>query len=394
MIAFLAALSGLSAVAIDVMLPAMGEMREAFGLEPDSTRISFVVTTYLLGLGAGQVLYGPLADRFGRRPALFLGLSLYVVAAAAVVFSPSLTLVFVARFVMGVGAASPRAMSMAIARDRWEGDAMARVMTLVMVFFLLSPAIAPLLGEALLVTGRWEAIFVFAGVFGGGVALWTARFEETLDPADRLPLTFARTARSARIVFGSRWALGYALVLLFDMSAFFVYLSSSELLFDDVFDRGSQFAVFFALGALVMAGANVGASRLIPRVGAVPMIRVVGFAYVVLAGAFFAVTVAASGRPSFWVWVVLLIALNALHSTIMPTANALAMQPLGKLAGTGSGVIGTLTMVGGSIAASFVNRTIDGSATPMALAYVVFGVLVVVAMRWARGGSPAPLASG
>jgi DHA1 family bicyclomycin/chloramphenicol resistance-like MFS transporter len=391
LVAFLAALSGLSALGIDVLLPGLSDIRSAFGLAPDSTRVSLIVTTYLFGLGTGQVLYGPLADRFGRKPAVLLGLGMYAAGAIGSGLSPSLEVMLAFRFVMGLGAASPRAMSLTIARDRFSGDAMTRVVSLVMLFFQLSPAIAPLIGEGLLVIGSWQTIFVFATGMAVLTMIWTTRFEETLAPERRLPLTFARTARSARAIFGSRWALGHGLVLMFEFTAFYVYLSSSELIFDDVFGRGSQFAVFFALGALLQATANLMASRIAPRMGTSRlMVRVVA-SYVVTGFVFLMVTVAADGQPNFWLWLALLWLLNSLHALVLTMANSLAMQPLAAFAGTGSGVIGTMSMMGGAIMASLVAATINGSATPMAVAYSGFGLLAGLSLWWARGGSDAPI---
>jgi len=391
LIAFLAALSGLSAMGIDVLLPGLGDIRSAFDLAPDSTRVSLVVTTYLFGLGTGQVLYGPLADRFGRKPAVLLGLGMYAAGAIGSGLSPSLEVMLACRFVMGLGAASPRAMSLTIARDRFSGDAMTRVVSLVMLFFQLSPAIAPLIGEGLLAIGSWQTIFAFAAGMAVLVMVWTTRFKETLTPERRLPLTFARTGRSARAVVGSRWALGHGLVLMFEFTAFYVYLSSSELIFDDVFGRGSQFALFFALGALLQAAANLAASRIAPLMGTSRLMVRVVVSYVVTGFVFLGVTVAADGQPNFWLWLVLLWILNSLHALVLTMANSLAMQPLAAFAGTGSGVIGTMSMMGGAIMASLVAATINGSATPMAAAYCGFGLLAGLSLWWARGGSDAPI---
>lgn len=391
LIAFLAALSGLSALGIDVLLPALGDIRAAYDLAPDSTRVSLVVTTYLFGLGIGQVVYGPIADRFGRKPAVLAGLSLYAAGAIGAGLSPSLEAMLAFRFVMGLGAASPRAMSLTIARDRFSGDAMTRVMSLVMLFFQLSPAVAPLLGAGLLVVGSWQLIFGFAAVMALLTMLWTTRFRETLAPERRLPLTFARTLRSAKAIGGSRWALGHGLVLMFEFTAFYVYLSSSELVFDDVFDRGELFAVSFAIGALVQAAANLIASRLAPVIGTARLIVGVMTGYVGVGAAMLVVTVAAGGHPNFWLWLALLWTLNALHALVLTSANSLAMQPLAAFAGTGSGLIGTMSMMGAAIISSFVAATIHGSATPMSLAYFVFGLLAAGSLWWARGGSPAPV---
>jgi DHA1 family bicyclomycin/chloramphenicol resistance-like MFS transporter len=284
-------------------------------------------------------------------------------------------------------------MAMAVARDRWHGDAMARVMALVMMFFMLAPAVAPLFGQAILALGPWEAIFVFMALVGVALGVWSYRFEETLAPADRIPLTFERTRRSAGIVVGSRWAMGHGLLVMFEMGAFVTYLGSSELIFDDVFDRGDQFAFFFAGGALVMAASNLAVSRLIPRLGTERVMLFITVGYVVAAGLFLLLTASAGGSPSFWWWIAVLVVLNALHSVILPTANSLAMQPLGRFAGTGSGIIGTLSTVGGAVLASVVSATVDGSATPLSVAYFVFGTAALASLLWGRAGSSSALGS-
>jgi len=394
LIAFLGALSGLSAMGIDVLLPGLSNIRAAYDLPPDSTQVSLIITVYLFGLGTGQIFFGPIADRFGRKPTVLIGLGLFAASAIGSALAPTLTVMLVFRFVMGVGAASPRAMSLAIARDRFSGDAMTRVVSLVMLFFQLSPAVAPLLGEGLLVIGPWQGIFVFAASAAVVVMLWTTTFAETLAEDRRLPLTFARTAQSARAIVGSRWAFGHGLVLMFEFTAFYVYLSSSELVFDDVFGRGDVFALCFALGAIIQAVGNLSASRLAPRFGTARLMAVVVASYVVAGAIFYLVTARAGGSPNFVVWLALLWTLNGLHALVLTMANSLAMQPLAALAGTGSGLIGTMSMMGGAIMSSLVALTIDGSATPMAAAYLGFGLLAGISLMWARGGSDAPVGRG
>jgi DHA1 family bicyclomycin/chloramphenicol resistance-like MFS transporter len=391
LIAFLAALSGLSAMGIDILLPGLGEIRSAFDLAPDSTRVSLIITVYLFGLGTGQIFFGPIADRFGRRPTVLIGLGMFALGALGSSVSPSLTAMLACRFLMGMGAASPRAMSLAIARDRFSGDAMTRVVSLVMLFFQLSPAIAPLLGEGLVAIGGWQSIFVFSATMAAAVMWWTTRFSETLAAEHRRPLTFARTSESARAIVGSRWALGHGLVLMFEFTAFYVYLSSSELIFDDVFGRGGQFAVFFALGAVIQAAGNLSASRLAPRFGTTTLMAGVVTSYIAAGIVFLVITAGADGHPNFWLWLLLLWTLNGLHALVLTMANSLAMQPLAAFAGTGSGLIGTMSMMGGAIMASLVAATIDGSATPMAAAYCGFGLLAGASLWWARGGSDSPL---
>ena len=293
LIAFLGALSGLSAMGIDVLLPGLSNIRAAYDLAPDSTQVSLIITVYLFGLGTGQIFFGPIADRFGRKPTVLIGLGVFAAGAIGSALAPTLTMMLAFRFVMGVGATSPRAMSLTIARDRFSGDAMTRVVSLVMLFFQLSPAVAPLLGEGLLVIGPWQGIFVFAARLAVVVMLWTTTFAETLADDRRLPLTFARTAQSARAIVGSRWALGHGLVLMFEFTAFYVYLSSSELVFDDVFGRGDLFAVWLRARRGHPGGGNLSASRLAPRFGTARLMAVVVASYVGAGAVFYLVTACA-----------------------------------------------------------------------------------------------------
>lgn len=225
---------------------------------------------------------------------------------------------------------------------------------------------------------------MFCAVAAALVGAAAVRFPETLDPAHRRPLTLGRSAEAARAIVGSRWAIGHGLVLMFEFTAFYVYLSSSELVFDDVFGRRAWFAWCFAASAVLQAAGNLVAARLAPIVGtAVLMSRVIA-GYVVVGAVFLGVTIGGDGRPSFAPWLGLLWVLNVLHALVLTMANSQAMQPLAALAGTGSGLIGTMSMMGAAVMSSFVASTIRGSATPMAAAYAGFGGLAAVSLWWAR----------
>ena len=184
------ALMATTAVGIDLMLPAFPEIRQQFGMAPDSTQVTWIVTAYFLGLAAGPWLYGPASDRFGRRIPLFAGLALYAVSAATAALAPSWQLIVIARFVWGVGAAGPRSLSVAMIRDRYDGDAMARLMSMIMAVFLLVPIVAPGVGAGLIAVLPWRAVFWFPAVVAGLLALWARRLPETLPVDRRRPFTW------------------------------------------------------------------------------------------------------------------------------------------------------------------------------------------------------------
>jgi len=168
----MAAASATVAISIDAMLPAFGEVREYLGLSSDSSSVALVVTVFFGGLGVGQFVYGPLADRFGRKPVFIAGLILYSVAGFATTFATSLEALLVGRFFWGLGAAGPRIVSQALLRDRFRGDVLARAMAVILTVFLIVPTLAPILGQALLQLGSWRYTFAVGPVFGVIVALW------------------------------------------------------------------------------------------------------------------------------------------------------------------------------------------------------------------------------
>ena len=186
LVALLALTMALGALGIDLMLPAFDEIRSAFDLAADSTRVAGIVTTYMLGLAVGTLVYGPLSDRTGRRPALYLGFFLYGVGALGAALAPSLSTILVARFLWGVGAAGPRTMVLSIIRDSYEGDELAKRMSTVFAVFILVPVLAPTLGAGIVAVAPWRWVFWTCVVYVGAIALWATRLPETLDPADRL----------------------------------------------------------------------------------------------------------------------------------------------------------------------------------------------------------------
>jgi MFS transporter, DHA1 family, multidrug resistance protein len=208
----------LAALGIDLMLPAFGAMRADLGLPADSTAISAVVTAYFLGLAAGQVVYGPLADRFGRRPILYLGYGVYALGALAATLSPTLSVLVASRFVWGLGAAGPRVITLAAIRDTFEGEQMSRAMSFVMAVFILVPVIAPTVGAAIVAVVSWRWLFALCIAAVALVALWAIRMPETLRHEDQLDLSLRRIGRAAREVVSHRETIGYtfALTALYD----------------------------------------------------------------------------------------------------------------------------------------------------------------------------------
>ena len=385
---FMGLLTAMSSLAIDMLLPAFAQMRPAFDLDDDSTRLSLTVTLFLMGAGIGHLFYGPLADALGRKRALAGSLVLYVAAALVAALAPSLGVLYGSRFVWGFAAAGPRILTQAVVRDRFAGTAMARVMTLIQAVFFIGPILAPVLGRALLVIGSWRWVMAFGVVTGLVALVWSVRLEETLEDAYRRPLRLGPVAAGFRAVVTNRISLGYTLMVTFGFGAFLAYLGSTELIFSDVYDRSSWFVPYFSAAAVIAAGVALTSNRVLQRVDARQLVLWAGSAFTAASAALFAVTVAGDGLPPFGAWLALFTLCNAVHVAVFPSGVSLALEPMGEMAGTAASTLGVSTWMLGSLLASFTDRAIDGSVMPIGVAYLTYTAIALACQLWARGGSP------
>lgn len=383
-IAMLAAISAMTALGIDMALPAFTDIRLGLGLPADSPRVALTVTLYFLGLACAQLLYGPFTDRFGRKPVLYAGFGLYAIGAFGSALAPTFTVLMASRFLWGVGAAGPRALTLAIGRDLFHGDRLARIMAVVASVFMVVPAFAPLLGQAVLSVGSWRWVMATPAAVTVLLAVWLIRLPETLPPHRRHPLTLGRTRDAIAAICTNKVTAASALAVMFDFGSFAAFLGSIQLLFDDVYHRGDQFAYYFAGMSLFMGAVIFAGSRQVKKVGADRVIIVALPAAVVLSIAVALWSWQAGGQPSFLIWFALITVINSLRTLVNPLIQAQAMEPMGAQAGTAAAVIGTITLGGGAILASFVDQAIAGSVTPLVVSYAGYGVLGLAFALWAR----------
>jgi DHA1 family bicyclomycin/chloramphenicol resistance-like MFS transporter len=296
------------------------------------------------------------------------------------------------RLLWGLGNGAPSNMRATVARDLYLGDHMARVVSRVMGFFLLGPIVVPLLAEGILAVGSWRLVFTVGLALAGVGTVWSLRFGETLAPVDRRPLGWAATGAAFRRIATSRTTVGYLVALTFTQAAFFVWLGSSQPVFDLVYGRADRFAVMFSAGGVVQAVGFFSVGWFINRYGA-HRVAVTSIGLVlVLNVALIAVVGGANGRPSFWVWFILITASNVFLSMVTPTGLALALQPMGAIAGTAAGVIGASSVAGSAVLAALVDVRISTTVTPMTVGYLLYGALAMAAALWARPESRDPTA--
>jgi DHA1 family bicyclomycin/chloramphenicol resistance-like MFS transporter len=370
-VVLIAGLMSLNALAIDAMVPALPAIGEALGVADENSR-QLVVSLYVLGFGLTQIIYGPLSDRFGRKPVLVVSLVLYVGFALACWAAPSFTLLLAARMAQGGAAASTRVLVVSIVRDRYEGARMARIMSLAFLVFLLVPMLAPVFGQLTLLVASWRAIFFGLALGGAIMLLWTlVRLPETLRPEYRRPLNPKTIWDGTWQTLSNRQSLGYTLAFTLMMASLMGYINSIQQIVFDVFHRRELIAATFAGVALPMAFTSWLNSRIVERIGT-RRVAHTGLALFTLAALVHLGIVLTSGE-SLWLFIVLQGLTMACFGLASANFGSLAMQPLGHVAGTASSVQGTIGTIGGALLGLAVGQSFDGTLIPMVGSFAAFG---------------------
>jgi DHA1 family bicyclomycin/chloramphenicol resistance-like MFS transporter len=383
-IVMIACIMLLTALAIDMMLPAFGELRAYFNLPAESTATAQIVTFFFIGQ-VGQLAFGPLADRYGRLFVLRIGFVFYIGGCLAAALSPSLTFIYIARFFVGMGAAGLSVAAFTSVRDRFSGDEMARTMALMLTIFLFTPVIAPVLGSALLTVASWQVVFATPALFAVVVFIWSfLRLRESLTPERRLALDVPTIVRSARLVLGNRTFVIYTVVTTLIFSAFISYVGSSERIVSEIFGRPDLFVLIFSATGLTMALFTFMNAKLIRRIGAKRAVRGLLFIYLAMTTLLLILTLVFGAQLSIFVFFVIVALLQGLYIAIEPSSGALALEPLGETAGMAAAIYGTTFLVLGSMLGSLIDRQLVDSVTPLAVGYFISALIAVVVLNVSR----------
>ena len=385
-VSLVALLISLVALSIDTMLPALPAIGEDLGVARRNDT-QFVVTSLFLGFGLGQIVFGPLSDRIGRKPAIHAGLLLFMAGCLMSIYARSFEMMIAGRIVQGLGVASPRIVSTALVRDQYEGRAMARLMSFVMALFIVVPAIAPALGQGIMLVGSWRSIFAsFFAVAAIAFAWFALRQPETLAPADRRPLSVRAIGGAMLQVLRMRAAVGYTIASGFVFTPFIAYLSAAQQIFQEAYDTGALFPIYFGALALVVGIASLANARLVLKYG---MRRLSGAAIVfsTLAGvAFWALTFPFSGLPPLWLFMTCQLLCFVCLGPLSGNLNALAMQPLGHIAGVGATVVASLATLVAVPLGAIVALRFDGTLYTLAASFAIFSLAAMATMKWAAAG--------
>ena len=394
LVAYLAVISSLPALAIDMVLPGFGDVRAEFDLPADTTQLSLLITLFFVGMAVGSVTWGALSDVLGRRRVAVAALVIYAVAALVAMTASSLAVLFVARIVWGFGAGGSRVTTQAIVRDCYEGTAMARVMTLVQATFFFAPITAPLIGSALLAIGSWRWIMGFGLVSAGVALLWTTRYTESLPPERRRPLQVKPIAAGFAAVARTPVTRWYGLSLMFGGGAFFSFLASSEFVFSSIYEREDLFVWFFVGVSVFFASAAITMNRLLKRWQARQLGVAAGIWFLGFSTVSFLVIWASGGKPPLAVFVVLFGLTNAGHVAYIAVANSLALEPMKENAGTATAALTFTSMTVGTLLGNQIDRRLDDTVWAIGIGFLLYAALgfsmQLLAVRASRSASFEP----
>ena len=388
-VAMMAMLFATIALSIDGMLPALPEI--AATLSPGQPNLAqLVVTSFVLGLGLGTLITGPLSDAIGRRPVLIGCGVIYGIGAVLSFLAPSLEMLLAARVLMGIGGSGPRAVGLALVRDLYQGRAMARIMSFVMTVFTLVPAVAPLIGQGVIWVAGWRAVFLVFLAFQVAVMAWFAlRQPETLPPAQRRPLAVAPLLQAGRAFLANRVAVASTLAQVLSSASLFALLSAVQPIFETTFNRADSFPVWFVLMTLGGAAGAFLNTRVVMRFGMHRVIRatyasMLAFSLLVLAAFVWGV----AGPAAFGLFVVWGMALLCVIGLTLGNLSALAMEDMGAMAGFASSLMAAFATMGAVALAVPVGQAFDGTALPLLIGVTVFLGLALVLTRWMKAPMP------
>lgn len=377
------------AVAVDGMLPAMPQIAQELSPEAPN-RVPLIIMTFVLGMGIGTLFVGPLSDAFGRKRVIAAGAVVFCAAAVWAMRTQDLEMLLAARMVMGLGAAAPRVVSLAVLRDLYAGREMARMTSFVMMVFTLVPAVAPLMGSMVLAVADWRAIFLafilFSALSNGWLML---RQPETLPPDRRIPIQRKPLMTSLRTVLANRVVRQAMAVLACIFGALFATLGSIQPIFAVTFDRADSFPLWFALIAVAGGTSSLINAMLVVRLG---MRRMVSAMLVVQVGLSSLMAVLSLGglwpdAVHFAAVVVWLASMFFMIGITVGNVNAIALEPMGRMAGMAASVTSAISTVGGALLAVPIALAFDGTPGPLAAGSALMcAVALAIMMRMDRGG--------
>ncbi len=376
--------TSLVALTVDGMLPALPEIgRDLGATNPSDPQL--VVSMVFLGMGFGQLIFGPLSDSIGRKPSLYIGMVVFIIGCLMCNFAQSFEMMIAGRIVQGVGASGPRIVPMALIRDEYEGRGMARIMSLIMMVFILVPMVAPLLGQVVIYYADWRAIFTCFLVLAIVLLVWFAiRQPETLAIEKRKPFNIKTVLAGFKEVLKNRIALGYTASIGMVSGAFVAYLATAQPILQEQYALGLQFPAYFAVMSLSIGIASYLNSKLVIKWG-MRLLSSWSLMLIIIISSCFALYLYFIGaEPSLWLLMIYLVVVLFFNGILFGNMTSMAMEPLGHIAGVGAAVVGSLSTFISVPFGILVGHSYTGSVMPLVLGFAGCCAVALWLMQWAE----------
>ncbi len=378
-----ALLMAIVALSIDAVLPALPEIGRDLGVQRENS-LQYVIIALFLGLSLGQISFGPISDGIGRKPVIYFGLLLFMIGCLVSIFATSFEMMIASRILQGIGIAGPHTVTVALVRDQYEGRQMARLMSFAMSVFILVPTIAPALGQLILWLANWRAIFgTFLGVASIAFIWFALRQPETLTADRRRPISIRAIGAAAREVVTTRTAFGFVLAAACINAPFVAYLSSAQQIFREAYETGALFPAYFGLLALAIGFAALVNGRLVLKYGMRRIAFAAAIAKTLVSVVALLLSVSHGGLPPLWMFMSCLFAIFLCIGLLFGNLYALAMEPLGHIAGVGAAVVASTSTLVALPFGAIIGQSFDGTMHVLIFAFAISGIGILVAMQWA-----------
>jgi DHA1 family bicyclomycin/chloramphenicol resistance-like MFS transporter len=380
-IILMALMISLTAMAIDAVLPILSETGRDLAVA-DANQTQYIIGSLLLGLTLGQLIYGPLADSYGRKRSVYLGLIIFMLGSIISLLADSYFWMLAGRFLQGIGCAAPRVSSVAIVRDLFAGREMARVLSFIMAVFIFVPVVAPALGEIVMILSHWRMVFALFIGMALVVALWMfLRLPETLKPEDKHPFSVAEVWKNFRIVVANKQTLGHTISAGLVFACLIAYLSCARQIYQDYYDTGHLFVFYFALSALSVGVASLVNSQFVRRLGMHKISHLALMGLILISLIFLPVSLVLPDTTPFWAFMAFAICSFFCLGLLFGNLNAMAMEPMGHLAGIASSVIGALTSAVSTLIGSLIGQAYNMTLIPLIIGFLLLGVVAYL-IEW------------
>ncbi len=373
-VALMASLMSIVALSIDALLPALPEIGSALGVTNPANN-QLLITMIFLGLGFGQLLFGPLSDSFGRKPIVYIGFIVFIIASIICVTTKSFEMMILGRVLQGVGLSSPRSLSISMIRDSYSGNYMAKILSIVVMFFILVPVVAPTLGQFLINLYNWESVFYFNLFFGVLIMIWFwLRQPETLEKEKRIKFTSHLFIDGTKEFFKHKDAVAFTFISGFITGSFMVYLSTSQQIFQEQYNLAEMFPYIFASLAISVGLATFLNSKFVVKYGMMKIAYVSCIAYAIIS-ILYVVMFSSGENPSIAVLLTFFALQFFAVGFLFGNLRALAMQPLGHIAGIGAAINGFISTVMAVPIANYIGGFVSTSVLPLFIGFSIFGIL-------------------